>query len=181
MAQDPIRNYEIIITGSNSSLLSGELSTLLSGRYLVIEVFPFSYCEYLAFEGLNNNKENFINYITTSGLPELYNLKSPDIKRHYFLSLKDTVLLRDIMHRHKIRDYVLLEDIFLFLLHNVGNMTSIPSIIKYFKSKRRTADYTTISNYIGYLQDAYILHEASRYSLKTKELLAGEKNILLTI
>lgn len=79
------------------------------------------------------------------------------------------------MYRHKIRDYVLLEDIFLFLLRNVGNMTSIPSILKYFKDKNRKSDYTTISQYISYMQDAYIIHEAPRMSIKTKELLSGEK------
>jgi predicted AAA+ superfamily ATPase len=79
------------------------------------------------------------------------------------------------MYRHKIRDYVLLEDLFLFLLHNVGNLISIPSIIKYFKSKQRKADYSTISSYLSYMQDAFILQQCPKFSLKTKELLSGEK------
>ena len=175
LAQHPIDEYEVFITGSNSKLLSGELATLLSGRYIKTEVFPFSYREFLDYKKLKNNKENFIDYITTSALPEVYNFESEETKRYYFQSLKDTILLKDIMHRHKIRDYVLLEDIFLFLVHNVGNMTSIPSIVKYFKSKNRKADYATISSYISFMQDAFIIKEASRFSLKTKELLSGEK------
>ncbi len=79
------------------------------------------------------------------------------------------------MHRHNIRDYVLLEDLFLFLLHNVGNMVSIPSIIKYFKSRQRKADYATISAYIEYMEQAFVVRKCPRISLKTKELLSGKK------
>lgn len=179
LAQNPVKKYEVIITGSNSHLLSGELASLLSGRYLLTEVLPFTYNEYLDFFSLENKKENFIKYITTSGLPEIYNLNSQDVQRNYFQSLKDTVLLKDIMYRHKIRDYVLLGDLFLFIIHNVGNMTSIPSIIKYFKSKNRKADYSTISNYISYMEEAFILHQAPRYSIKNKELLSGEKKYFI--
>lgn len=175
LAQHPIKEYEIIITGSNSKLLSGELATLLSGRYILTEVFPFSYKEFLHINKIENKKENFIKYITTSGLPEVFNLEENETIVHYFQALKNTILLKDIMYRHKIRDYVLLEDIFLFLLHNVGNMTSVPSILKYFKSKNRKADYTTIAQYISYIKDAFIIHEAPRMAIKSKELLSGEK------
>lgn len=175
LAQHTIKEYEVFITGSNSKLLSGELATLLSGRYITTEVFPFSYKEFLENSNLENNKANFIEYITTSGLPELLNLSSNDTKTNYFQSLKNTILLKDIMYRYKIRDYVLLEDLFLFVIHNVGSMISIPSIIKYFKNKNRKADYSTISQYIKYMQGAFIIHEAPRYFFKTKELLSGEK------
>jgi len=175
LAQHTIKEYEVFITGSNSKLLSGELATLLSGRYITTEVFPFSYKEFLENSNLENNKANFIEYITTSGLPELLNLSSNDTKTNYFQSLKNTILLKDIMYRYKIRDYVLLEDLFLFVIHNVGSMISIPSIIKYFKNKNHKADYSTISQYIKYMQDAFIIHEAPRYFFKTKELLSGEK------
>jgi hypothetical protein len=155
--------------------LSGELATHLSGRYLVIEVFPFSYSEFLDFFNFQNNKQNFIKYVETSGLPEIYNINSEDVRRHYFLSLKDTILLKDIMYRYKIRDYVLLEDLFLFILHNVGNLVSIPSIVKFYKSKQRKADYSTVSAYIAYMEEAFIIRHCPKYSLKTKELLSGEK------
>jgi hypothetical protein len=175
LSQHPVKDYEIVVTGSNSSLLSGELASLLSGRYLVLEVFPFSYKEYLIVNNLENCKESFIEYITNTGLPERQNLNSSDTVYHYFQALKNTILLKDIMYRHKIRDYVLLEDIFLFLLHNVGKVTSIPAILKYFKNKNRKTDYTTVSQYILYMQDAFLIHEVARLSPKTKELLSGEK------
>ncbi len=175
LAQHPVKEYEVFITGSNSKLLSGELTTYLSGRYILTEIFPFSYKEFLEYNKINNSKNSFIKYIETSALPETFNLDSDETRRYYFQSLKNTILLKDIMHRHKIRDYVLLEDIFLFLLHNIGNMTSIPSIIKYFKSKNRKVDYGTVAQNISYMQEAFIIHKAPRFSLKTKELLSGEK------
>lgn len=175
LAQHPLNEYELFISGSNSKLLSGELATLLSGRYIITQVFPFSYKEYLDYKKLENSKEHFIGYITTSSLPEVFHLQGDEIKNHYFQSLKNTILLKDIMYRHNIRDYVLLEDIFLFLLNNVGSLSSIPNIIKYYKSKNRKVDYTTVAQYISYMQDAFILHEAARFSFKTKELLSGEK------
>ena len=175
LAQHTTEDYEVYITGSNSHLLSGELASHLSGRYLVFEVFPFSYPEFLSYFNYQNNKQNFIKYIQSSGLPEIYNISSGDIHRHYFQSLKDTILLKDIMYRHKIRDYVLLEDLFLFILHNVGNLVSIPSIVKYFKSKQRKADYATLAAYIAYMEEAFIIRNCPKYSLKTKELLSGDK------
>ncbi len=175
LAQHTVDDYEIFITGSNSRLLSGELASNLSGRYLVFEVFPFSYFEFLDFFNYQNNKESFIGYLEKSGLPEIYNIGSIEIQRNYFRSLKDTILLKDIMYRHKIRDYVLLEDLFLFLLYNVGNLISVSSIIKYYKNKRRKADYTTIATYISYMEEAFIIRQCQKYSLKTKELLSGDK------
>ncbi len=179
LAQHPVKQYELFIAGSNSTILSSELATFLSGRYILTEVFPFSYKEFLEYKSLENTKENFIKYINTSALPEVFNLEHIETIRHYFQSLKDTILLKDIMQRHQIRDYVLLEDIFLFLLHNVGNMISVPSIVKYYKRKKRKADYSTISAYILYMEEAFIIHKAPRYSLKTKELLSGEKKYFI--
>jgi predicted AAA+ superfamily ATPase len=175
LAQHTVDNYEVFITGSNSRLLSGELASNLSGRYLAFEVFPFSYFEFLDFFNYNNNKKNFIAYLEKSGLPEIYNIEQAEIQSNYFRSLKNTILLKDIMYRHKIRDYVLLEDLFLFLLHNVGNLVSVSSIIKYYKNKKRKADFTTITTYISYMEDAFIIRQCRKYSLKTKEFLSGDK------
>ncbi len=179
LAQHPLEDFEIFITGSNSKLLSGELATLLSGRYVLFQVYPFSYPEFLQFKKLENNAANFKKYLFSTGMPEALPLKDQESKRFYFQSLKDTILLKDIMHRHKIRDYVLLEDIYLFLVHNTGNLTSVPAIIKYFKSKNRKVDYTTVSQYIMYMKEAFLIHEASRYLFKRREILSGEKKYYL--
>ena len=137
IAQDPSQNTETFITGSNSSLLSGELATKLTGRYVSFEIFPFTYKEFLDYNKQQNKRQNFINYLRSSSLPETLKIQDRDIKRFYFKSLKDTILLQDIMSRYNIRDAALLDDLFLFVLHNIGNLTSIPSIIKYYKSRNR--------------------------------------------
>jgi len=175
ISQDPSQDAEIFITGSNSSLLSGELATKLAGRYVSFEVFPFTYKEFLDYTRKQNTKQNFIEYLRSTALPEALIMKDTDIKRFYFKSLKDTILLQDIMNRYNIRDASLLDDLFLFVLHNIGNLTSIPSIIKYFKSRNRKTDYSTLSNYLSYIENSFIIHSSPRYFIKNKETLSGEK------
>ncbi len=178
-AQDFTSNYEIFVTGSNSYLLSGELASLLSGRYVQFEIFPFSFREYTAFKGLASNKANFINYIQTGGLPEMYNFGNNEIERHYIESLKNTIILRDIVSRNNIKDLTLLEDLFKFISINIGNLTSISSIIRFFKSKQKKVNYETLTTYIGYLKNTFIIHEAERYNLQGKQALGGERKYYL--
>ncbi len=175
ISQDPSHNAEVFITGSNSSLLSGELATKLSGRYVSFEIFPFTYKEYLDFNKQKNTRQNFTKFLRSSALPETAKMQGSETKRFYFKSLKDTILLQDIMNRYNIRDAALLEDLFLFVLHNIGNLTSIPSIIKYFKSKNRKTDYSTLSNYLSYIEKSFIIHSSPRYYIKNKETLSGER------
>lgn len=175
ISQDHSQNAEILITGSNSSLLSGELATKLTGRYVSFEIFPFTYREFLDYIKQQNARQNFIKYLGTSGLPEVLKIQDRDITRFYFKSLKDTILLQDIIGRYNIRDAALLDDLFLFVLHNIGNLTSIPSIIKYFRSKNRKTDYSTLSNYLSYIEKSYIIHSSPRYFIKNKETLSGER------
>ncbi len=178
-SQDFTNSYEIFVTGSNSTLLSGELASLLSGRYVQFEIFPFSFSEYTDFKGLQKNKANFLQYIQTGGLPEMYNFKNEEVERHYIESLRNTIVLRDIVSRSKIKDLTLLEDIFKFLSANIGNLTSISSIIKYFKNKQKKINYETLTTYIGYLRDTFIIHEAERYNLQGKQALGGERKYYL--
>jgi len=115
LAQDHKDQYELFITGSNSTMLSGELADKLSGRYISFEMFPFSYAEYIDYYKLNKSKESYLNYLKSGTLPELFHLQEEETKRHYVSSLKDTVLLKDIVQRHQIKDAALLERVFLFL------------------------------------------------------------------
>ncbi len=172
-SQDYTLDCEIFITGSNSELLSGELSTLLSGRYIQFEILPFSYFEYISYFKLKNNKEAFLQYLNMGGLPELFNLHNNEAKRHYVSALKDTILLRDIIQKYKIKDAKLLDDIFSFLVNNASNLISITNIINYFKSKNRKTNYETISNYINYLATSYLIHQTEKYNISGKEILAG--------
>jgi len=172
-SQDFIEDYELFVTGSNSNLLSGELATLLSGRYVEFEILPFGYSEYIQVKELPAGKESFLEYLQTGGLPELFHLNSEELRRNYLLSLKNTVILRDILDRHKIKDLPLLEELFKFLAINVGNLTSISSIINYFKSKQKKTNYETVSSYVRFLSDTFIFHQAERYNVRGKQVLGG--------
>lgn len=172
-AQDFTGEYEIFISGSNSNLLSGELATLLSGRYVEFEIMPFGYGEFLEIKNFTKGKESFMAYLQHGGLPELFHFEMEELKRNYIMSLKNTVILRDIIERHAIKDLPLLEELFKFLCVNIGNLTSISSIIDYFKSRQKKTNYETISSYIRYLTDTFIFHQAERYNIRGKQVLGG--------
>ena len=172
-SQDYTREFEIFITGSNSELLSGELSTYLSGRYVEFKILPFSYNEYIDFLKIQNTKQSFLQYLNTGGLPELFNLNNDETKRHYITAVKDTILLRDIIQRYKIKDAKLLEDIFSFLINNASNLISINNIVNYYKSKNKKTSYETIANYINYLKNSFLVHQVEKYNISGKETLAG--------
>jgi len=107
------------------------------------------------------------------GLPELFLINNPELRRNYVSAVKDTVLLRDIIQRNNIREPKLLEDLFAFLVNNASNLISIPNIVKYFKSKGRKIGYDIVSTYIGYIEDSFLIHKCDRYDIKGKETLSG--------
>ena len=172
-SQDFVESYEIFISGSNSKMLSGELATLLSGRYVEFEIFPFSYIEYVGITNKEIVKQSYIDYMESGALPELFTLPNEETKRNYISAIKDTVLLRDIIQRHNIKDPKLLEDIFVYLVNNASNLISITNIVNYFKSNGRKTTYDTISNYIGYIEDTFLIHRVERYDIRGKETISG--------
>ena len=172
-SQDFTESYEVVISGSNSKMLSGELATILSGRYVNFEIFPFSFKEYVGITNQNSNKEMYIKYMQSGGLPELFVLPNEETKRHYVASVKDTVLLRDVIQRHAIKDPNLLEEIFIYLVNNAANLLSVNNVTNYLKSKGRKTSYDTIANYIGYIEDTFLLHKAERFDIKGKDTIAG--------
>jgi predicted AAA+ superfamily ATPase len=172
-AQDFTENYELFISGSNSKMLSGELSTLLSGRYIQFEIFPFGYEEYIDFQKLERSKQTYIDYLQSGGLPELFSLPDRESKSHYVSAVKDTVLLRDIIQRHAIKEPRLLEDIFIYLVNTASNLISVNNITNYFKSQGRKTSFDTIANYIGYIEDSFMIHKAERFDIKGKDIIAG--------
>ncbi len=172
-SQDYSADFEIFISGSNSKMLSGELATLLSGRYITFEIFPLSYAEYTGIMKLDKGRESYLNYMSSGGLPELFMLQEDELKRNYVSALKDTVLLRDIIQRHNIRDARLLEDIFIYLTNNASNLVSIPNILNYFRTHGRKTSYDALSAYLGYIEDAFLVHRCNRYDIRGKEALSG--------
>lgn len=172
-SQNFTESYEIFISGSNSRMLSSELATLLSGRYIHFEVFPFGYLEYAGITHKGINKQSFHEYMESGALPELFVLPNDETKRNYISAIKDTVLLRDIIQRHSIKDPKLLEDIFIYLVNNASNLVSIVNIANFFRTRGRKTTYDTVANYIGYIEDTFMIHRAERYDIKGKETISG--------
>ncbi len=178
-SQNYKKPYEVFLTGSNSNMLSGEIATYLSGRYITFEILPFSFDEYVKYFKIEKNKNSFWQYLKTGGLPELFHLPGEEERRHYVSSLKDTIILKDIMRRYNIKDIVLLESIFKFLCNNIGHLTSINKIVGYLNSRRHKTNVETVSNYIKYLTQAYLIHEVERYDIRGKEILDRGKKYYL--
>lgn len=172
-SQDFTREYEFFITGSNSRLLSGELATLLSGRYITFEIFPFSFMEYAGIKQLPPNRETYIEYMNRGGMPELFYLPNEEVRRNYVSALKDTLLLRDIIQRYNVNDSRLLEDLFVYVTNNTSKLFSVNSIVKYYKSIGRKVSFEKISHYLDYMTEAYLLHRVERYNIQGKETISG--------
>ncbi len=177
LSQDYVFETEIFISGSNSRLLSGELGTLLSGRYISMMVYPFSYAEYRGVWKLKKNRDSFLKYIKDGGLPELINLADFDLKQRYIEGLRDSIMLKDIVRRYSIKDVALLENLFLYLVNNASNMVSVTGIVKYLKGRGSKASYDTVATYITYMQEAFLLHKSIRYNISGKEMLGGNFKI----
>jgi predicted AAA+ superfamily ATPase len=172
-SQDYTASYELFISGSNSKMISTELASLLSGRYINFAIFPFSYSEFLGITKSEQSKESYLQYMSSGGLPELFLLPNAETRRNYVSAIKDTVLLRDIIQRQNIREPKLLEDIFVYLINNASNLISVSSVFNYFKSLGRKTSYDIISNYIGYIQDSFLIHRCERYDIRGKQTIAG--------
>ena len=168
---------DIYVTGSNAKLLSGELATYLGGRYVEFVVYPFSFEEFteLYFAGFPNAQkaEAFTRFLTIGGMPYLSNLRYEDDPSHIYLQgLFNSVVLKDIVKRNKIRDVDLLERIINYVFSNTGTTFSASSISKYFKSENRAVAPETTLNYINYCVDAYLFHKVRRQDVQGKKLLA---------
>ena len=172
-SQNYTENFEFFVSGSNSKMISTELASLLSGRYITFNIFPFSYTEFLGITKSELSKTSYLEYMSTGGLPELFAIPKPETRRNYVAAIKDTVMLRDIIQRQNIREPGLLEDIFVYLINNASNLISVSNVFNYFKSLGRKTSYDIISNYIGYLQDSFLVHRCERYDIRGKQTIAG--------
>ncbi|MDR2446815.1 MAG: ATP-binding protein [Treponema sp.] len=169
---------DIYITGSNARLLSSELSTLISGRYVEIELYPLSYKEYLDFHGIERSDKAFQDHLKYGGFPSIVELgENVDRINDVLDGIYNTVIVKDVIAKNKIKDEELLQKIVVFLADNVGNSTSSNSIAnslvseKRMESTKKAPAASTIENYIGALEKAYVFYEARRYDVKGKNLL----------
>ncbi|MDR1320918.1 MAG: ATP-binding protein [Gracilibacteraceae bacterium] len=168
---------DIYITGSNARLLSGELATRLAGRYVEFVVYPFSFGEFLELYASifpqAQKQEAFARYLTLGGMPYLGNLRYTDAPaRIYLQDLFNSVVLKDIVKRHRVRDVDLLERIIAYVFGGVGTTFSAASISKYFKNENRVTAPETVMNYISYCMDAFLFYQVRRQDLRGKRLLA---------
>lgn len=173
MSQDYTVEIEIFISGSNSRLLSGELASLLSGRYVEFPIFPLSFSEYAGIHDLPTDRPTYLRYMTDGGLPELIHLPDKEVKERYLCGLRDSIMLKDIVKRYAIKHVGLLENLFAYLVNNASSMVSITGIVNYIKSRGSKSSYDTVAAYLLYLQEAYLIHRSDRYNIAGKELLAG--------
>jgi len=180
-------NVDVYITGSNSHLLSSELSTYLAGRYIEIPIFTLSFKEYLKFREVyssENNpdiKQSFWTYIKTGGFPVLHTSNySEETANKIVYDIYSSVILRDTVQRYKIRDIELLERVIKYVFDNIGNTFSGKNIADYFKNQQRKIDINTIYNYLYALEGAFIIYRTSRFDLKGKEILKTQEKFYVS-
>lgn len=164
-------DVEIVVTGSNSQMLSSDLSTIIGGRYKEIHIQALSYEEFMQFHGLSNTDQTLAQYIQYGGLPGLLKVGLDEQEaREYQQNVYNTVLLKDVIMRNQIRNVPFLENLVRFLADNTGKIISANSIAKYMKSQGEGVTSTAIINYIGFLCNSYLIHRVNRYDIHGKRL-----------
>lgn len=174
---------DIYITGSNSQLLSGELATLISGRYISINMLPFSFKELIQYhDEMHENIDEiklFEQYLSYGGFPGLLNYENEE-KEKYLYDLYSTIVLNDILYKNKVKDLDLLERLMEFMISNIGQLFSANSISKYIKNENRKTTSHTIINYMDYARNAFIFYQIKRENIKQKrKLLISDKYYLV--
>ena len=166
-------NVDIYMTGSNAYMLSGEIATLISGRYVQIEMLPFSFKEYMESTGsMNDRGVKYTEYLENSSFPQTLELKGqPDEIRDYLEGLYNTIVVKDIVNRKKITDTMMLKSLLRFVFDNIGNPLSSKKIADTMTSAGRKIDVKTVEKYLEALTESYILYQAKRYNIKGKQYL----------
>lgn len=171
------KECDIYCTGSNATMLSGELATLLAGRYIEFPIHGLSYSEFLEFNQIGDSNENLNLYLTLGGMPYQYHLGlNPAIVFEYLKSLYSTILLKDVVSRENIRNVSLLENLVVYLADNTGSLFSAQNISKYLKSRQINIPTQSVINYLRALTNAYFIHKVSRADIKGLKIFEiGEK------
>ncbi|MDR0668983.1 MAG: ATP-binding protein [Treponema sp.] len=170
-------NVDLYLTGSNARMLSEEIATLLSGRYIEIRMLPLSFREYISVMGPDELARKYNRYVTESSFPYTLELEG-DLQSigEYLGGLYSTIILKDVMNRKKIADPLMLESIIRFMFFNIGNLTSCTNIANTMKSEGRPISVHTVESYLSALTDCFILYRAGRYDVKGRQFLkSGDK------
>ncbi|WP_462281031.1 ATP-binding protein [Salinivirga cyanobacteriivorans] len=164
-------NIEIFCTGSNANMLSGDLATLLSGRYIQIQVNNLSYIEFLKFHNLENSDETLVKYLKWGGLPFIKNLHPDDeVIYDYLSNIISTIIYKDVVYRHNIRNIEFFDTLTAFMASNTGNLITAQKISQYLKSQKTDISTKVVLNYLEYLQNAFLLHKLKRLDVKSKKV-----------
>lgn len=162
--------YDVFITGSNANLLSGNLATLLAGRYIEINISSLSYNEFSFFHGFDHSFDTLKKYLQFGGMPYLVNLPAENkIIFEYLKNLYDSIVLKDVVARNNIRNVHFLNRLLVYLADNTGSLVTAKNISDYLKSQRISMSVNTVMNYIKALEDAFIIHRVNRYDIVGKK------------
>lgn len=172
--------YDIYLTGSNAFLLSSDLATLFTGRTFEIEIYPFSFKEYLRYYEYNNIFEAFDKYVIEGGLAGSYLYKSIDDKYKYIYDIYNTLIIRDINKKYDIRNKNLIDNLTNFLMDNISNLTSSRNISKILTNEDNKVNHKTISKYIDYLCNAFAFYKIRRYDIQGKKYLTTQDKYYLS-
>lgn len=174
------RKYDIYITGSNAFLLSSDLATLFTGRTYSIEVYPFSYKEFLEYHNLDNNKESYDRYVLEGGFSGSYLYNDVNKKYNYIRDVYKTMIVRDIVKRNKIQNIPLLDSVSDFLIDNVSRLTSYRSLTDTLNANKVDTNDKTVGTYIKYLCEAFAFYRIRRYDIQGKKYLATQDKYYLS-
>ena len=172
--------YKIYITGSNAFLLSSDLATLFTGRTFNIEIYPFSFQEFLQYYTLTDSYSAFDRYIKEGGMAGSYLYKDPEAKYKYIADVFDTLIIRDIRQKYSIRNPILMNRTSEFLMDNISNLTSARNIAELLTNNKDKINHKTIGNYIEYLCNAFAFYKFRRYDINGKKYLSSSNKFYLS-
>lgn len=173
-------NYDIYITGSNAFLLSSDLATLFTGRTYEIEIFPFSFSEYMRYYNTSDIQMAFEQYMKDGGMSGSYLYKEQEERYKYIADIFDTLIVRDIKQKYKIRNIVLMNKIAEFMIDNISNITSSRKIADTLTKNIHKINHKTVGVYLEYLCNAFALYKVRRYDIHGKKYLASHEKYYLS-
>ena len=174
-------NTSIFITGSNAKLLSGELATVLSGRYVSFKILPFSFAEALEIQGIEKADDDaLMDYIRWGGMPQRFSMHSEDELKTFLSDLYDSIVLKDIIARYKIQNIDLLNKIFAYLSINMSQIFSGTSIVNFLKSEKRDCSKESLYNYLSFIINSCVMNKIPRYDIQGKKVLSTLEKYYLT-
>ncbi len=177
------KNVSIFITGSNSNLLSGELATLIAGRYVSFKIQPFSFKEICELKKLKDKEEiekAFEDYMKWGGMPQRFYFENELEIKNYLMDLYDSIVVKDIISRYKVKDVELLNKILEYLMSTPAQQFSVTNIVNYLKNEKRNCSNETLYNYLSYIINSFIMSKAKRYDIKGKKILSTNDKYYLT-